>query len=265
MTGLSDQGYQKITVAGEGALVLITLNRPPANAIDMGLLEELDRALDEIQATKEVRAVIITGSGERMFSGGADINEFNKMSPDEQKRFVDLGCDLYDRIEAFPKPVVAAVNGFALGGGNELAMSCDVRIAAAKARFGLPEIRLGLLPGWGGVPRLTRLIGQTRARELLLTGGMLDAAEAKTAGLVTKVVADADLLKEAKAFAGVLSQQAPLAMAETKRLIFEMAKRPFTESVRDGGQAFLRLLKTKDGQEGTAAFLQKRQAQFRGE
>lgn len=265
MTDHAAGPYQRITLIKEASTATVTLNRPPANAVDMGVLNEIGHALDDIEADREIRSVIFTGAGDRMFCGGADISEFSKMSPDQRHLYITSGCDLYDRIEAFAKPTIAAINGFALGGGNELAMSCDIRIAAARARFGLPEIKLGLLPGWGGIQRLTRLVGQTKARELLLTGGMVDATEAKAAGLVNRVVPDAELMKEARAMAGVLGQQAPLAVAEIKRLLVGMDAAPLRECIRDSAAAFEKLIMSKDGAEGVAAFLQKRAPTFKGE
>ena len=177
-----------------------------------------------------------------------------------------LGCDLFDRIEAFPKAVIAALNGFALGGAGELAMSCDIRIAAAKARMGQPEINLGLLPGWGGIQRLVRIVGEGRARELLLTGAMIGAEDALRIGLVTKVVADADLMAEVMTLAEKLALQAPLGISETKRLLGAIAKGPLgADSIRDGGRSFERLLNSRDGREGISAFLEKRQPKFTGE
>ncbi len=257
--------YNRITLDREDGYAVLTLNRPPANALDFATLREIGQALDETESDKGVRAIIITGSGDRMFSAGADITEFSGTSQEEQGRFMAEGCNLFDRIQAFPKSVIAAVNGFALGGGNELAMACDVRIAAGKARFGQPEINLGIIPGWGGIQRLSRLIGRTRAQVMLLTGEMLGPEEARAAGLVTRVVADEELIKEAKALAVKLAGQAPLAIAETKRLANFDIDAPLAESIREGGRSFSNLLQSRDGKEGVAAFLEKRPPQFTGE
>ena len=262
---MADATYERILLAREGSHAVITLNRPPANPIDYATLTEIGKALVEIGSDKSVRAAIITGSGDRMFSAGADITEFSGASAEQQARFGALGCDLFDRIEAFPKPIIAAVNGFALGGGNELAMACDIRIAARKARFGQPEINLGIIPGWGGIQRLSRLIGRTRAQALLLTGDALEAEEAGAVGLVNRVVDAEALMEEAGVLAERLAAQAPLAIAETKRLLNQSADVPIGESIRDGGRSFASLLKSADGQEGVAAFLEKRRPEFRGE
>ena len=256
--------YQWLTLTREEGYAVITLNRPPANAIDSATLAELGRALDEIESDSKIRSIIVTGSGDRMFSAGADITEIAAATAEERQRFMARGCDLFDRIQGFPKPVIAAVNGFALGGGNELAMACDVRIAASRARFGQPEINLGLVPGWGGIQRLSRLIGRTRAEELLLTGDALEAQDAKAAGLVNKVVADEELMAEARALAGRLARQAPLAMAETKRLLNMDVDASLAESIREGGRGLSRMLETEDGKEGVAAFLEKRRPEFKG-
>ncbi len=201
-----------------------------------------------------------------MFSGGADIKQFLALSAAEQKEFVARGCDVFDRIGAFRKRLIAALNGFALGAGGELAMSCDIRIAAARARLGQPEINLGLLPGWGGIQRLVRIVGEGRARDLLLTGGIVTAEEALRIGLVNKVVPDAELMTEAMSLAEKLARQPPRAMAKTKRILGALSKGPLgAESIRESGRAFERLLNTKDGREGISAFLEKRPPKFTGE
>lgn len=258
--------YERILVAQTSRVATITLNRPPANPIDLTTLRELGTAMDSLEKDGGVRCVVITGAGDRMFSGGADIKQFLALSPGDQREFVDRGCDVFDHIEALSKPVIAALNGFALGGAGELAMACDIRIAAARARMGQPEINLGLLPGWGGIQRLVRLIGEGRARELLLTGDMVTAEEALRIGLVNKVVPDAEVLTESMALAEKLAQQAPLAIAETKRLLGALAKGPLgAASIREAGRSFERLLNSKDGREGISAFLEKRTPKFSGE
>lgn len=257
--------FERILVATAGRVATITLNRPTANPIDIQMLTELDEAVSSQERDPGIRAVIITGAGDRMFSGGADIKQFLALTPEQQHEFVQRGCDLFDRLEAFPKPVIAALNGFTLGGGCELAMACDIRIAATRARLGQPEINLGLVPGWGGIQRLVRLVGEGRARELLLTGGMLTADEAMSAGLVNKVVADVDLLGASMVLAEKLASQAPQALAETKRLLGALAKGPIgADSTRDSGKSFERLLNTLDAREGISAFLEKRPAKWEG-
>ena len=255
--------FERILVAAAGRVATITLNRPPANPIDIQMLTEIDQAVSAQERDAGIRAVIITGAGDRMFSGGADIKAFLSLTAAQQHEFVQRGCDLFDRIEAFPKPVIAGLNGFTLGGGCELAMSCDIRIAATRARLGQPEINLGLVPGWGGIQRLVRLVGEARARELLLTGGMLTADEALSAGLVNKVVANVDLMGASMALAEKLAFQAPGALAETKRLLGALANGPLgAESIRESGKSFERLLNTPDAREGIAAFIEKRPAKW---
>jgi enoyl-CoA hydratase/carnithine racemase len=244
----------------------VTLDRPPANPIDILLLRELRSALGTLATDGAVRCIVITGAGDRFFSGGADIKQFLGLNAAERNEFVDLGIEVFDRCESMPKPVIAALNGFAVGGAGELAMSCDIRIAAARARLGQPEINLGLIPGWAGVQRLVRLVGEGRARLLLLTGEMITAEEAQRIGLVNKVVPDADLMTETMALASRLADQAPLAVAETKRLLGHNARGPMgSESIRDAGETFERLLVSKDAREGITAFLEKRPAKFTGE
>lgn len=258
--------FDRILLSRAGRVATITLNRPPANPIDTATLREIDAALSSLEPDGAIGAVVITGAGERMFSAGADVTQFLKLSRAQQVEFVSLGCDLFDRIEAFPKAVIAALNGFALGGACELAMACDIRIAAAKARLGQPEINLGLLPGWGGIQRLVRIVGEGRARELLLAGSMIGADDALRIGLVTKVVPDGDVMTEAVAVGAKLALQAPLAVVETKRILEALAKGPLgAESIRESGRSFERLLNSKDGREGITAFLEKRLPKFTGE
>ena len=253
-------GNERIELTREDAVAIITLNRPPANAIDALMLEELGRAVDSIEADRDIRVAIITGAGPTMFSAGADVRAFAAGSPQEMEQFIHKGYDLFERMAALPKPIIAAVNGFALGGGNELAMACDIRVAASKARFGQLEINLGLIPAWRGIERLIRLIGGSRAQELLLSGGMVDAEEAMALGLVSKVVPDDELTEHARGLARKLAEQAPLAMAEIKRLSAAMDG----GGDREDARGFLRMIQTQDGKEGIAAFLEKRRPSYSG-
>ncbi len=242
----------------------VTLNRPPVNAVGRQMVRELSRAFDEIERDDAARAVVMTGGASKFFSAGADVGEFSRLSPAETADYLSEGSALWSRIETFPKPVVAAVNGFALGGGAELAFVCDVRIAGESARFGLPEITLGLIPGWGGIQRLTRLIGKGRALELALTGRPLGAQEALQAGLATQLVADDDLQDRAFEAAKGLAAMAPLAVAAIKERITAGLGQPPGESARGDLETFLRVLRTQDAQEGIAAFLEKRAPRFHG-
>ncbi len=265
MTQASRPGhFQRLELALGSDVATITLQSPPVNALGPAVLKELDAALDTIQADAAVRVVVITGGAGRFFSAGADVGEMARSAFDDVAAYVHAGRALFDRIAAFPKPVIAAVNGFALGGGAELAMTCDLCIAAESARLGLPEINLGLLPGWGGVQRLARAIGKGRALEAILTGRTLEAQEALALGLVVKVVPDADLTAAAAGLAQQLARKAPIALAEIKGRIAGGLGQPLGDAVKGDLEAFLRVLRTADAREGMTAFLEKRQPRFQG-
>jgi len=258
--------YETITLVVENGVALITLNRPSVlNALSSTVLRELAHALDTIDADSAVRCAILTGAGEKAFAAGADISELNAL-PSGSAGAVQAkrGQALTLHIERLRVPVIAAVNGFALGGGCELAMACDIRIASDNAKFGQPEVNLGLVPGYGGTQRTTRLAGRGWAMYLCLTGEMIDASEALRIGLVQKVVPLAGLLDEAKRIAGVIASKAPLAIAATKRAIDEGAGLPLNEALALEALQFGLMIETDDFVEGTKAFLEKRKAQFTG-
>jgi enoyl-CoA hydratase len=258
--------YETITLAVENGIALITLNRPSVlNALNATVLRELGSALDAIDADSAVRCAILTGAGEKAFAAGADIGELGAL-PSGTAGAVQAkrGQALTLKIEKLRVPVIAAVNGFALGGGCELAMACDIRIASENAKFGQPEVNLGLVPGYGGTQRTTRLAGRGWAMYLCLTAEMIDAAEALRIGLVQKVVPLAGLLDEAKRIAGVIASKAPLAIAATKRAIDEGAGLPLNEALALEALQFGLMIETADFVEGTKAFLEKRKAQFTG-
>ena len=256
--------YNNILVDKENLVATVTINRPPVNALNSETIAELTAAFKDLGADGGVRVVIVTGAGQYTFIAGADIKEFLDLGEAKGRQTIKAGQDLYNLIETLPKPVIAAINGACLGGGNELAMACDFRIAAESARFGQPEINLGIIPGWGGTSRLLRLIGRTRALELLMTGDMLKAADALRFGLLNRVVPDNELMAHAKNLARKLAMQAPLGLAALKRIANAAAALPPAEVEKCEMDAFIALFSSEDGQEGIGAFLGKRKPQFKG-
>jgi enoyl-CoA hydratase len=258
--------FETILVERDGHVALVTLNRPKVlNALNALMIAELRRAFAALDADPEVRAVVLTGSGERAFAAGADIGELNALpSAVAGVAKAREGQGLTLQLERMRKPVIGAINGFALGGGCELAMGCDFRIASEKAKFGQPEVNLGLMPGFGGSQRSARLLGRGMAMYLCLSGEMIDAHEALRAGLVEKVVAPEALLDEAKRVAGVIASKAPLAVEATKRAIDEGIALSLAASLEIEALHFGTLVDTEDFVEGTKAFLEKRAADFKG-
>ncbi len=256
--------YNNIVFEREGPLAIITINRPPVNALNVDTVKELAAALDEIKADAAARVVIITGAGQHSFIAGADINQFTTMDQTSGAEVIQYAQSVFSSLETYPKPVIAAINGVCLGGGNELAMCCDLRIAAESARFGQPEINLGIIPGWGGTQRLARLVGRGRALEVLLTGDMVKASDALRIGLVNRVVPDGELMAQTKNLARKLSMQAPLAMAAIKRAVTEGADGTLAEGLAVELKEFMQILLTEDAGEGIMAFLGKRRPQFKG-
>jgi enoyl-CoA hydratase len=247
------------------AVLVITINRPAVlNALNAKTLDELGAAIDAARDDDGVRAIVITGAGEKAFVAGADINELAVQSPVAGREHARKGQALFDRIERLGKPVIAAVNGFALGGGCELAMACTLRIAADTAKFGQPEINLGLLPGYAGTQRLPRLIGRGRALEMLLTAAQVTAEEAHRIGLVNRVVPAASLAAEARALAKTLAAKPPVVI----RYILDAVSSGLDMSFADGqdyeATLFGLIATTEDMREGTRAFLEKRKPTFHG-
>jgi len=256
--------YQTLLTALEDNIFTITINRPDKlNALNKLVLEELSKAIDEVYTENEIRSVIITGAGAKSFVAGADISEFVGLSVDEGKALAKKGQQIFMKIENSPKPVIAAVNGFALGGGCELAMACHFRIASDNANFGQPEVNLGLIPGYGGTQRLVQLIGKGRAIETLLSANMIDASTALKYGLVNYVVPQDELLEKAKSILLVINTKAPIAVAEcikAANAVYDEIKNGYSVEM-DG---FATCFGTEDMKEGTTAFLEKRKATFKG-
>jgi len=257
--------YAHLLVAIDGAVATVTVNRPKVlNALNAATLTELGEAMRGLRADASVRVVILTGAGDKAFVAGADINELAALTPDAGKAHAELGQRVFDLVEQLGKPVIAAVNGFALGGGCELAMACTVRLAADTAKFGQPEVKLGLTPGFAGTQRLPRLVGKGCAMELVLGGGMIDAAEAYRIGLVNRVVPAASLSDEARALAQAWAANAPMAMRYSMEAITHGLETSFAEGCFVEASLFGLAFATEDMQEGTRAFLEKRKPEFKG-
>lgn len=256
--------YESLLLTVDDRVATLTVNRPEKlNALNAATIGELDHAIDELRARDDVGGIVVTGA-ERAFVAGADIRELAAQSPADARRRAERGQAVFARFESCPKPVVAAVNGFALGGGCELAMACHVRLASEAAKFGQPEVKLGLIPGYGGTQRLPRLVGRGRALELLLTGDLIDAAEAFRIGLVNRVVPPAELLPTAVALVRRMLANGPVALARCIEVVNEGASLPLDRALAAEAAAFAALAETADMREGTAAFLEKRAPAFTG-
>ncbi|SMC37324.1 enoyl-CoA hydratase/isomerase family protein [Moheibacter sediminis] len=254
--------YQNLIVEIENKIALVTLNRPQAlNALNKELLGEISSFLDESAGNPEIRVVILTGSGEKSFVAGADIKEFSDFAGTQGEELARKGQEqVFDKMENFPKPIIAAVNGFALGGGLELAMSAHFRIASDNAKLGLPEVTLGLIPGYGGTQRLPKLIGKGRASQMIFTAEMISAERAYEIGLVNEVVAQAELLERAKAIASKIVKNSSVAIAKAIQAINASdAKEGFDIEIKSFGELF----DEADFKEGTAAFMEKRKPNFK--
>jgi enoyl-CoA hydratase len=247
------------------AIVVLTLNRPDKlNALNAELLGELDTALAELSRDTSIGCAILTGAGDKAFAAGADIGAMLDLGTDQARHFSELGHRICSRIERAPFPVIGAVNGFALGGGCEIALSCDFLYASDKAKLGQPEVNLGVIPGFGGTQRLARRIGIGRARELCYTGDAINAEEALRIGLVNAVVAHAELMTKVTEVATKITKKGPLAIAQCKRVLFSGEGVPLDTANALEIQAFAMLFGTADRREGMSAFLEKRAAAFKG-
>jgi enoyl-CoA hydratase/carnithine racemase len=257
--------FDNLLLERDGAVATITINRPKVlNALNTQTLDELRRAILELKHDEAIRAVILTGAGDKSFVAGADINELAVQSPTGGREHALAGQHVLDLVENMGKPVIAAINGYALGGGCELAMACTLRVAADTAKLGQPEIALGLLPGYAGTQRLPRLVGKGRAMELILVGAPVAAAEAQRIGLVNRVVPAAALMAEVKTLAAQLAAAAPIAMRYIINAVNKGMEMPFAEACQYEATLFGLVASTEDMREGTKAFLEKRKAAFAG-
>jgi len=257
--------FDNLLLERDGAVATITINLPKVlNALNAPTLDELRRAILELKQDEGVRVVILTGAGAKSFVAGADINELAVQTPTSGREHALAGQHVFDLIENMGKPVIAAINGYALGGGCELAMACTLRLAADTAKLGQPEIALGLIPGYAGTQRLPRLVGRGRAMEMILTGAPIAADQAQRIGLVNRVVPAANLMTEARALAAQLATNAPIAMRYIINAINKGLEMPFAEACVFEATLFGLVASTEDMREGTRAFLEKRKAEFKG-
>jgi len=257
--------YDTLVVEIRGRVGWITINRPDKlNALDAAVLDDLDRAIDGLTASEGVGAIVVTGAGAKAFVAGADISGFPGLSAAQGRDLALRGQRLFNRIESSAKPVIAAVNGFALGGGCELALACHLRVVATGARFGQPEVKLGLIPGYGGTQRLPRLVGRGRALELLLTGGMIDAETARSWGLVNRVVDADELQAAAQSLAEEILAVSPFAVARCLEAVAGGLDLPLSEGLELEAERFGACFGSEDMKEGVGAFLEKRPPAFTG-
>lgn len=253
-----------VTLEKEGNVAVVTINRPKAlNALNSDTLKDIDTVIDVLEKDDEVLAVIVTGSGEKAFVAGADITEMKDLNTIEGRKFGILGNKVFRRLENLDKPVIAAVNGFALGGGCELSMACDIRIASQKAKFGQPEVGLGITPGFGGTQRLARLVGLGMAKELIYTAKIINAEEAYRIGLVNKVVEPEKLMEEAKTLAHTIAAQAPVAVKLCKTAINRGMQCDIDTALMYESEVFGECFSTEDQKEGMNAFVERREKNFK--
>lgn len=255
--------YKTLLTEIENGIFIITINRPDKlNALNKDVFNDLDEVIDEIYQNREIRSAIITGAGNKAFVAGADISEFLMLDASQASELSTKGHKVFDKIENSPKPIVAAVNGFALGGGCELALACHFIYASENAKFGQPEVNLGLIPGYGGTQRLTQLVGRNLAMELLMSGNMIPAKEAMDYGVVNKVFPPEDLLPKTKEILSLIQTKAPIAVSKVIECVnnFDHTQQGYDLEIKKFGECFA----TEDAKEGAAAFLEKRKANFKG-
>lgn len=258
-------GYENIIVKVNEGIATITFNRPKAlNALNDALLNELSSALDQIQEDEDIRVLILTGSGDKAFVAGADITELAKFNSLQAKRFSRKGQMIIGRLQELPIPVIGAVNGYALGGGSEMALACDFIYASENAMFGLPEINLGIIPGFGGTQRLPRLLGSNVAKEMIFTGKMVPAKEAEEIGLVNKVLPPESLLEEVEATAKTIASKGKVSLRAAKQAVNNGLNVDLATGCNIEVDAFAVCMASEDAKEGTRAFIEKRKAAFTG-
>jgi len=255
--------YQNILLETKDRVAILTINRPDKrNALNQQTRDEILQALDELQSS-EARVLVITGAGDKAFIAGADIGEFEGRTPLTQRDVMKMRR-IFDAVEEFPKPVIAMINGFCLGGGMEFALACDIRIAADSARLGQPEINLGIIPGGGGTQRLTRLVGEGKAMELILTGDLIDAAEAKALGLLNDVVPSAQLQERVMNLAARIAEKSPVALRMGKEAVKSASRMNLREGLERETDLFCLTFASEDKAEGVRAFFEKRKAEYKG-
>ena len=256
--------YETLRIDTENGIAVLQLDRPDKlNALSSTVRREVIEALDRLAEDEDVRAVIVTGAGEEAFAAGADVEEFSKRSGAEQRDVME-GRSIFDAVAAFPKPILAAVHGYCLGGGSELALACDLRIADRSARFGQPEVRIGLIPGGGGTQRLANLVGYGQALRICLTGDFVDAEEAYRIGLVEFLVDEGGHVEKAREVAGRMMRWSPVALRLIKQAVRSAAEVPLSRGLELERELFLTAFESEDGQEGISAFVEKRDPDFTG-
>ncbi|MDW7740547.1 MAG: enoyl-CoA hydratase-related protein [Bacillota bacterium] len=253
-----------IQLEREDRLAVVTINRPPVNALNQSVLNELEAVFDDLAKDENVGAVIITGAGEKAFVAGADITEFPSLNSANGEKLSRRGQAVFQKIADFPAPVIAAVNGFALGGGMELALACDIRVVAENAKVGLPEVTLGIFPGYAGTQRLPRTISPGKAKELIFTGAMIDGAEAYRIGLADHLTPEGESLNKARELAAKILKVGPIAVRLAKQAVNEGLDKTLGEGQELEAALFARLCDTEDQKEGARAFLEKRPPEFKG-
>ncbi len=256
--------FKNILVSLESNIAILSFNRPEVlNALNTETINELIEAFKAFETESEVRTIIVTGNG-KSFVAGADISEMEGKTPEDARQYSELGHSLMDRIQNINKPVIAAINGYALGGGTEIALSCDIRLASDKAQFGLPETILGIIPGWGATQRAARLIGPALTKELIFTGEIITAQRAKKMGLVNRVIPHEDLMDETLKIAQKICEQSSISLSHAKDVINRGLEKTLKEGCRMEVAAFVSCFQTEDQKEGMKAFIEKRKPVFKG-